>query len=185
MFKITIELPASSDMATLPNGDPFKVDWTKVPANVLADIVVNGGKIVMNNVKNSNKGDEEAKMTARRNAWYEGNYTIVDRGDSWMTELKEQFVFEQAGKGKTPKQVDAEISATVKHVFGEKEKATFSKYLDAVATVMAKANGEEYEAVRGGIESDLADRMRDRRNAQAKTAAKIDVSELILSAFAK
>ena len=189
-MKIEINLPEATVIRTVA-GEPFKVEWSKVPANVVASLVEGGAAIILNNAFNGGgkDADEAAKleqMRKRRDAWYAGEYVVSARGDSWMTRLREQYVDDMREQtGATAKQVEESIKALVADTFGEKEKASFARFLDALATAIAKEEKMDVDAARQQVVEQLEKRVAEVDAERAKKASKLDVKGLALAAFRK
>lgn len=192
-MSITIEvnLPSAIHLRNR-DGAPVNLDVEKLPAHVIGRIFEAGAKVILTNAfngggKDKPEADRYASMEAKMKAWYNGDFAVVERGDSWMSVLKEQYISEQVSLGAKPSVVEANIKDLVTSTFGEGEKATFSRFLDAVATHLAKDSGEPYEEVRGQIEADLSARAEEAERARADAAkkVKVDVKGLALAAFRK
>lgn len=179
--KISIELPGATTIRTLASGEQVKLQWDKLPAHVVAAICEGGAKIILTNAyngggKDKTEGEKEAQLQKRLDAWYRGEYVQVERGESQFTAMREQYYSERLeAAGQTRAQVDKQIKALVAQQFGEKEAATFSRFLDAVAKVKAKAAGTEASAEREAIETALAKRTAEAAAKRAELASKIDV----------
>ncbi len=150
MFKVEITLPNSTFVLN-HKGEAVNVDWQKMPAGVLGDILEGGAKIILKNSYNSggkDKGDAEklAGMLKRLDSWYKGNYAIVERASSQATLMREAYVSEMQAKhpGLAASKVEAKIKETVKAQLGESENATFDNFLTALA--MSKHNGDRKAA---------------------------------------
>ena len=156
-FKTTIELPERVLFRTVAGESRF-VEVAKIPANVLADLVVGGIIIIGNNTFNGARDSKGAKMTEsqkmaaaqkRFDAWYAGNYHITERADNQTALMREAYLSEVLGGDLTPakiKAAEAQMKARVKEVLGDVN-ATFDNFLDATATVISKRKGETRKAV--------------------------------------
>lgn len=190
MVKVTINLPEATVIRTVA-GAPFKLDWSKMPANVIEKLCEGGAAIILNNAFNGGgkEADEATKleqMRKRRDAWYAGEYVVSARGDSWMTRLREQYVDDMKEQtGATSKQVEESMKALVADTFGEKEKASFQRFLDALATAIAKEEKIDVDAARQQVTEQLEKRVQEVDAERAKKAAKLDVKGLALAAFRK
>ena len=191
MSKVTIELADSILIRKIGLDDEIRLDVTKLPPAVIKAIFEGGVKIITTNTWNSGgkdtpEADRKANVMKRIDAWYRGEYVVAERGDSWMTRLKDHFVAEQVADGMTIKAVEKAIADLVHATFGEKEKASFANYLNAVATHLAKADADAtVEGERERIETELAERMMAAETARAKAVAKLDVKGIALAAFKK
>lgn len=190
MTEVTIKLPASTVIRTVA-GEPFKIEWAKVPASVMSQLLEGGATIVLNNAFNGGgkEADEATKleqMRKRRDAWYAGEYVVSSRGDSWMTRLREQYVDDMKEQtGATAKQVEESMKALVADTFGEKEKASFARFLDALATAIAKEEKMDVDEARQQVTEQLEKRVAEVDAERAAKAKKLDVKGLALAAFRK
>ena len=177
MTKLTINLPASILVRRNGNED-VKLDTSKLTAEVVARIFEGGAKIILTNTYNSGGKERSeveriAQLQKKIDAWYRGEYVTVERGESQYTAMREQYAQERLeAAGMSRAEVDKAIRATVTRVFGEKESATFPKFLMAVATEKAKANGtpDEAAAIAEAIETALAKRTQEAAAKRAKLA---------------
>lgn len=186
MFTVELNLVSSMNVRTIA-GKAVTLDLTKVPAKCLADILTAGALTVLNNTYNgggskATEAEKAKKLNAKIESWYQGNYNIVERevADSITSDMKEAFVANKVRNGMTAKDAEALIRQTVTDVFGKEEKATFPKYLDAVATQLAAANKEEFGTVRDRIEAAAtaaAEKLRAERAAN-NAAIKVDEASL-------
>jgi hypothetical protein len=192
-FTITLELPNSIKTSLgKDTGIWTEVQLNAIPANVLKAACLNGFISALNDIsrgkdENDRPLSDEAwgKKRAQRVAtWVKGEWTSSARSESAMSMLKDQFISEQVAGGATAKQAEASIKATVAAVFGDKEPATFARFLDAVATMLSKEKGAKgYDEVRAEIEGDLQARAEAAALERAKVVQKADVSSVILAAF--
>lgn len=74
--------------------------------------------------------------------WLNGDWNANRTGprDSMIGDMREAFIVKQVSNGKTPKEADAMIRAAVTQAFGKDEKATFPKFLEAIATIKCKGD---------------------------------------------
>lgn len=142
-------------------GAELKLDITDVPESVLGDLLITGLRIKATNSYNSG-GAETPEADRRSNverlvaAWKRGELNVGSSGprDSMVGDMREAFIAKQVSLGKTVKQAEESIRAVVTEAFGKDEKATFPRFLDAVATIKAKAEGaDEYDAIRAELEA--------------------------------
>lgn len=203
MQNITINLPDTIAVAMgKDSGKRMNVESKRLPANVLEAIVVAGVKVILTNVyngegKDAKQDDREAKVQKKLDAWYRGEFNVVARGDSILTAMREVYIldtiakYKAAGTEVTIAEVEKSIKATVTSVFGEKESATFGKFIDAMARLIArnehgpKATEEQIAEAREAFESHYAKLVEERAAKQAKAAEKLDLSSLALASFAK
>jgi hypothetical protein len=181
MAKHTINLPDRTLIRNV-NGEGFYIDWAKVPAAVIAQAVEGGAKIIFTNAyngggKDTPDADRLRNMERRRAAWERGEYALTNSGprESIIGEMREAFIAKQVSLGKTVKQAEESIRATVTAAFGKDEKATFPRFLDAVATMKSKANGTDFEAVREELEKAALEAVEAVRKERAEAGASIEV----------
>lgn len=198
MPKLNINLPTSITVALgKDTGQRLVVECARVPANVVEAIFVAGAKVILTNAyngggKEAKQADKEAAARKKLDAWYRGEFNVVNRGESGMTALREAYVDDVRAKtGATAKAVEDSIRATVASVFGDKEPATFGRFIDAVGLLIAKQkhgakpSDEQVQTERDGFEAKyqgLADEAAKRR---ADATAKLDLTNLVLADFVK
>lgn len=145
-ISVTIELPPTTHL-TNKSGLSETVDWAKVAAfpALVAEIVQRAGSVVLLNAYNGNgpKGetrtpDEKlAQMRKRLDAWYAGNYVVVERESNGAA--KELFIADYAKAAQLPSINAAEksLAELVKvHLPKDGDKsapATFENMLKAIA----------------------------------------------------
>ena len=198
MSQKNISLPATITVQMGKGStDRLLVDTNRIPANVIEAIFTAGAKVILSNTYNGGGKDmphKERLAAAQKklDAWYRGEFNIVNRGDSMMSALREAYVDDVKAKtGATSKQVEDSIRSTVSAVFGEKESATFGRFVDAMGTLIArekhdgKPSEEQVRTERDAFEATyqkLADEAAKRR---ADASAKLDLTSLALGAFKK
>lgn len=180
-----INLPAKIFLRNV-GGKAINLDCAKLPDGVLAGIFEVGAKTMLTNVFNGQgkAATDAARLDAlekKMAAWYRGELNVVSRGESQYTAMREQYIDERRAATKaTRSEVEKAIKETVKAVFGADESATFSKFLDAVATLKAKQAGTEMADEREAIETALVERTEKAAAERAKVADKIDLSAIDL-----
>lgn len=199
---ITFTVEVANTVIKLPLGDTGLVtefDIAKMPASVLSMALVNGFMGALNNI--SRGKDEDGKplsddvwAAARQkkvDAWMAGDWASRSGGgERAMTALKEAFVDERkAATGATQAQVERTIKELVKARFGEKESATFARFMDALALQLAerdegvgegKAKPEHVAEKRAAIEAKYQGLADEAAKARAKAKAKIDLTDIAL-----
>lgn len=188
MTNVSIQLPTTPVLIRTVGGEPIRLDFAKLPVNIVGELVVAGAKIILTNTfngggKDATEQDKRAQLEKKMAAWYKGEFNVVARGESAMTALRNQYIDERrAATNATQAEVEKQIKATVASVFGKDESATFSRFLDAVATLKAKAKGEQRAVadIRAEIEDGLAKRADEAEQARAKARAEltVDVADL-------
>jgi hypothetical protein len=198
MPKLTLNLPTTTTVALgKDTTDRLPIDWARVQPNVIEAILVAGAKVIITNAyngggKEAKQADKVAAATKKLDAWYRGEFNVAVRGDTMMTALREAYVDDVKAKtGATTKQVEESIRKAVSHVFGEKEAATFGRFIDAMGTLIArqkhgdKPTDEAVQAEREAFEARyqaLADEAAKRRADASKT---LDLTGLMLGDFLK
>lgn len=184
MTTVTFERPAPTLLRTVA-GKPVYLDWALVPEAVMSAIMIGGAKIILTNAFNGGGKDVSetarlAQMLKRIDAWQRGEYVQVERGENAYTAMKEAFVDERrAATGASAKDVEASIRVLVTATFGKDEKATFARFLDAIATLKAKEPGALPMAeIRTKLEVKYAKLADDARKARDAVSAKLDVSDI-------
>lgn len=186
-FTVSIELPSSIVIR-----EGHNLELTKVPANVIGELVKSGAIVILNNTFNGGGKERDAKeklaaMLKRMDAWYAGSFTMIERGESQYTAMREQYYAEQAEKfGRARGEVDKTIKALVEGTLGKDKPASFSNFLEAVATSKLKAmkpdeaKGKTVIGIREEIEKALAERTAEaaRKRAELAASLKIDAADL-------
>lgn len=194
-FNVTLSIPASIRMPVGKDGKLENVvQLDKLPVAALQFAVVNGFLSALSDVSrpkddNGKAMDDDAWQAARdkrASAWFQGLWASKagQRGEQFVTHMRNAFVAEQVAKGRTVKEIDALISARVKALFGDKEKATFDRFLDATATLIAKEAKAEYDEVRAKLEGKYEALAREALAAAEKVVDAIDISDIDLADFA-
>jgi hypothetical protein len=146
--------------------------------------VSKGGLKAKLNREATDKDLFEARAKIIKDAWLAGSWNLSGSGprDSIVGEMRDAYIAKQVALGRTVKQAESAIRDTVTAAFGKDEKATFPRFLDAVATIKAKTDeSADYETVRKAIEASAMEAVEAER-VRAAEAAKgleaIDVSNL-------
>lgn len=198
MAKVSLNLPTTTTVALgKDTTDRLPIEWARVKPNVLEAILVAGAKVIITNAyngggKEAKQPDRVAAATKKLDAWYRGEFNVINRGDSMMTALREAYVDDVKAKtGATTKQVEESIRSAVSQVFGEKEAATFGRFVDAMGTLIArqkhdgKPTDEAVQTEREAFEARyqaLADEASKRR---AEATSKLDLAGLVMADFLK
>lgn len=167
-------------------GEAFTLSIADAPESILGELLITGLRIKATNAYNSG-GKDVPEADRRRNverlfaAWNRGEAGVGNSGprDSYIGEMRELYVAERVAESngtRTAKDVDELIKRTVSQVFGDKEKATFPRFLDAVATIKTRDNPGEMEKVRAAIEAELVAKVDALRKERAKATEAVDVS---------
>lgn len=164
-------------------GAELMVDLTEVPESLLGDLLTTSVRIKVTNAYNSG-GAETPEADRRSNverlvaAWKRGELNAGSSGprDSVVGDMREAFIAKQVSLGKTVKQAEESIKAAVTAAFGDKEKATFPRFLDAVATLKAKADGaDSYDNIRAELEAAAMKAVEELRAARSEASDELDI----------
>ncbi len=109
--------------------------------------------------------------------WINGDWNANRTGprDSLAGDMREAFIAKQVANGKTVKEADAMIRAAVTEAFGKDEKATFGKFLEAVATIKAKATNGNYDELLAEVTAAAETAAKAIREQRAEATATIEV----------
>lgn len=173
-------------------GEELVIDLTDVPESVIAHNLVTGTRIKVTNAYNSGgadtpHADRRSQVERLVAAWKRGEANAGSTGprDSIVGDMREAFVTRQVANGKSTKDADAMIKNAVAQAFGDGEKATFPRFLDAVATLKVASVPDAkrqaaYDKVRGELEAsaiEAAGKLRAER-AKATEALNFDTADL-------
>jgi hypothetical protein len=116
-----------------------------------------------------------------KDAWLNGTWNLSGSGprDSITADMRNLYVSERVAAGQSVADVETAIRGAVTAAFGKDEKATFARFLDAVATLKVKADESlDFQTVRDEIEAGLMERVRADKAAKAEAEAEspIEVS---------
>lgn len=164
-------------------GSEVVEDMTDVPESILGDLLVTALRIKATNAYNSGGADtpEADRISNVRRlfaAFRRGELNAGSNGprDSMVGDMREAFIAKQVSLGKTVKQAEESIRATVTAAFGKEEKATFPRFLDAVATIKAKAEGAaDYDTIRAELETAATDAVEALRKERAESVAEVEI----------
>lgn len=190
MTKVSIKLPVATTIKALEH-KTVVIDWSKVPTNVLEELIVGGAKIILTNAYNgggkaASEAEKLAQLEKRLDGWYRGEYAQAGGGDRLSSVMREIYIDRiREASGASSKQVEDSMSELVRNTYGEKEKATFGRFMDALSLSIAKAESADVDEVRSGIEADLTAEASKRMAEKANVVAKIDLGGLSLASFRK
>lgn len=169
-------------------GAELVLDIGDVPESVLGDLLITGLRIKATNSYNSGgadtpEADRRSNVERLVAAWKRGELNVGSSGprDSMVGDMREAFIAKQVSLGRTVKQAEESIRAAVTEAFGKDEKATFPRFLDAIATIKAKADGaKSYDDIRAELEKAATDAVEALRKERAEATAelKIDTANL-------
>jgi len=183
-FSVSVELPNRVLLRTV-KGEPFYLELTKVPANVLAEVLVGGAKVICNNAfngggKDASEDTKLSQMQKRVDSWYKGEYVVVERESAYGA-MREAFVDERrAALGCSVADVEKLMRDAVTQAFGEKEKATFSRFLDAVALQIAARDDIPQDEAKAKLEAKYARLAEEAAQRRAQATAKLDLTGITL-----
>ena len=164
-------------------GAELVIDIAEVPESILGDLLITALRIKATNAYNSG-GAETPEADRRSNverlvaAWKRGELNAGSNGprDSMVGDMREAFIAKQVSLGKTVKQAEESIRATVTAAFGKEEKATFPRFLDAVATIKAKAEGAaDYDTIRAELEKAALEAVEALRKERAEATEELEI----------
>lgn len=164
-------------------GAELKLDITDVPEAILGDLLLTGLRIKATNSYNSGgadtpEADRRSNVERLVAAWKRGELNVGSSGprDSMVGDMREAFIAKQVSLGKTVKQAEESIRATVTAAFGKDEKATFPRFLDAVATIKSKAEGAaDYDTIRAELEKAATDAVEALRKEREAASAELEI----------
>lgn len=201
MLKVTIELPESVDfftrddhkLASLSFADMNKAGKLVPFLSGRDGAVVKALRIPAMNAYNSggseaSKAEKLAALEKRLGAWANGDWAIVERGESQYTAMRELWIddFRKANEGASVKDAESFIRESVTEAFGKDTKATFQAMLDVIAKSHVD-NGDfaDVHSAREAIESSYSKRIDERNAARDKAEKKLAMPALDLGAFKK
>jgi hypothetical protein len=162
-------------------GAEVKIDISEVPESVLGDLLTTGLRIKATNAYNSGgaetpEADRISNVQRLQAAWKRGELNVGSSGprDSLVGDMREAYIAKQVSLGRTVKQAEESIRSVVTEAFGKEEKATFPRFLDAVATIKAKAGGD-YDTIRAELEKAATDAVEALRAEREKATAEIEI----------
>lgn len=185
-MEVTLTLPTEIKVQVGKSANHTVVPVKDMSPDVLRMALLNGFIGALNNISRGedDKGKplSDAAWAAKRDAkvkvWLAGSWASTERGDSSVRLMKEQYISEQVAKGRTVSEVERTIKEAVKQAFGDKEAATFARFLDAVALAKEPNDAEARAKVRDAIEDGLFDRAQKAAAERAKTATKLDLTDI-------
>lgn len=172
------------------NGKAVYAEPAKFEA-VLSKVCEVGIKTILTNVwngggANATDAEREAALNKKLDAWARGEFTVVERGESSYTPMRDAFIADCMAVGMTQAAAEAAIKEAVTERLGKDAKATFANYLQATALALVEAGEfDDADTARETLEAAYADKAQKRAEAAAKVAAKVKVPTLDLSAFKK
>lgn len=185
---IKLDIPSTIFVRTVA-GEAIQWDVDKTPDNVIRDILVRGGLTVLLNVfngggKDATETEKLAALTKKLDAWYRGEFSVVERGESQYTAMRDVYMADCMAAGLTGKQAETGLKEKVAEYLGD-AKATFANFIEASAVEAVKAGDMTRDEARGALESYYASEVDRRAKERAKAGSKIELPKIDLSAFAK
>lgn len=201
MQKVSFNLPDTiTVLAGRESGDKVVVETKRLAAHAEAlfpAMMTAAIKVILTNAYNgpgakAHQSEKKIAMDKKLASWYRGEFNVVNRGDSATTALREAYIDDVRSKtNASARDVEASIKATVTAAFGSNESASFGRFMDAMALLLAREAhgkdatpeqiGESREAFEAHYQA-LADEAAKRRG---DAAAKIDLTAISLASFAK
>lgn len=174
------------------DGKPVNLDVDKLSDPIIAKVFEVGAKTILTNVyngggKDATEAEKTAALLKKLDAWYRGEFAIVERGESAFTAMREAWLDEfRAATGATIKQADEFLRGKVTEALGKDAKATFSAFLDVTANEYVKAGQFENAGdARDALEAHYCKLAADAAKKRDEAKAKLVMPTLDLSAFKK
>ena len=131
--------------------------------------------------KQLNREATDADLAAARlkavEAWANGDWNISRSGprDSLIGDMKRAFLANQAKKDRDGEKM---MAAAITEAFGKdgEKLGSFTRYLDALATIATRDNPADYQSRRDALEEAAANAAREYRDNMAKAADAIEVN---------
>jgi len=189
MTKVTIELPNELRVPVGKTGKVTVVPLKTYSPKLIQFAVLQGITGALNDVsrgkndKDQPNSDEvwAALRDKRITAWTQGQWTLSRQGggSTIVGRMKEAYIVEQcAVHNCAASLIESKIKQTVHQVFGEKETANFTKFLDALATLVSKDRKLDFDDVRQKLETKYTDAAVELMASREKVADKIDLSSI-------
>lgn len=190
MFEVTLTI--ANDTLRVPVGDTGLVNEFKlsdIPAEVHAIALVNGYVKALNDTSRGKGEDDkplsdaawQATRQKRVDTWIGGQWAATRQGggSTFGTAMAEAYDAAASDKtGKSVRQIATMRKDTVKAVFGDKEPATFARFLDAIATQKAGKDKDKFEAIRNELEAKWSQAARELIVARKEAVDDIDLADL-------
>lgn len=201
MLKVTIELPETVDFFTRDDHKLASLDFADmdkrgklVPFLSGRDgAVVKALRIPAMNAYNSGgseatKAEKLAALNKRLDAWGNGDWAIVERGESQYSAMRDLWIddFRESNPGRSVRDAEKFIRDSVTETFGKDTKATFQNMLEVIAKSLVD-NGDFESTVdaRAAVESSYQDRIDEANAKRDKAESKVSMPTLDLSKFKK
>jgi len=196
-FTLTVELPREISVA-LGKGSTRTNDLRldELDAKVIRFACIAGFEGALGNISkaslitddNPKPSDDDwfAAREKRMKPWKDGTGWKAtgegSRGDSVLSAIREQYIAEtMADRAMTRAQVEREIKDVVANQFGKDEKATFDKFMLAVAHMtLPEGTPEEVTTEYEEIEAALKERAEEARIAREEAAKKLSTSGIVI-----
>lgn len=189
--EFTIVLPSVITVPLGKTGLSTKLTLAELNESVIAMAVINGFTSAINDVSRgkdeSDKPNSDDVWLAMRDkrcaAWLAGTWTHTKQGggSNMTSRMKEAYVTEQSiAHNVSPTVIRKKIKQTVADVFGADEPATFNRFLEAIATVYAKANKLDMTDVRNKLEDKYIKLALEAAKQSAELTDSLDLSNIEL-----
>lgn len=188
----TVLFETTVDLQAIMAANPVMLRFAALAGFIGALNDVSRGKDDKTGAANSDAVFES--MRAKRAAvWLTGVWSSKGGGgERALTAVREAYVDDVRAKtGASVREVEANIKATVASAFGDKEPATFAKFIEAMGLALAKnehgdkATAEQVGEAREAFEAHYQALADQAAKARAAAGAKVDLTSLTLAAFAK
>lgn len=179
-FNATLVLPTKTLFKNV-NGEPVYLEWDKVPATVLAEILVGGGQIILNNAyngsgKDAKDADRLANAMKRWDSWVRGSYRITERSAAQSTLMREAYVAEMLAKHDTSEKAVLDLmKKTVKATLGDDTNATFDNFLEALAVQMERNGKGKRDVLKAALVAKYEKAAAEIEAQRQRNAASVDI----------
>lgn len=189
MAQFSITLPGSITVQLGDTGKTTLVPIGTFPASTIQFAVLQGFMGALNNIsrgkdENDRPNSDDVWLAAREkrmNAWRDGTAWGSTTRESNVAPLRQAYIDETRARTKqTVAEVEKDMAALIKSTLGEKEKATWANFLDALATAIGKERKMPVEEVKEKLEAKYAKMADEARKDREGVSAKLDVSMISL-----
>lgn len=196
-FTVTLSVPASIPVPLGKTGQHTVIPLADFTQDVWEKAFVNGFVSALGDISRGHSDDkatipntDEVWAAARQkrvDSWKAGQWASIERGDSNMSLVKDQYYAEALTERMMDKaKVDAEVKATIEANMPKGTKATFANFLMALAIGFdPKADEAEVKGIAAQIEASLLERAVEAKRKREEAAKKIKVPALTLEGLLK
>ena len=188
MAKHTVNLPARIFLRNHGGEALYATEEQLAP--VIDKLIEVGAKTILTNVwngggKDATDSERLAALMKKLDSWKNGEFNVVERGESQYSAFKEVYVADCVAAGFTTKQAEEAIKAKVAELLGKDSKATFANFIEASAIEYAKAGDMTRDEAREALEAYYAKEADRRAKEREKASKKIELPKIDLAAFKK